>query len=92
MDAVYKTLIKRAVVNAQQYKDPQAQLDSISRGTSSWKRRGMRYSPKQIVLRIMGFRPQGAPWEKHLGGPASTAYIIVQAYSKNGVVVGTLAA
>ena len=92
MDAVYKAVIKRAVVTARQGRDFQSQLDAIGRNTSPWKRRGMKYSTMQVVLRIMGFRPHGAPWEKPLGGPASTAYIIVQAYTKKGVVVGTLAA
>jgi len=92
MNTVYKASIKRAVVNARQGKDFQAQLDAIRRNTSSWKRRGMRYTTMQVVLRIMGFRPHGTPWKKHLGGPASTSYVVVQAYTKNGVLVGTLAA
>ena len=92
MDAVYKASIKRAVVAARQGKDWQSQLDSIQRNTSPWKRRGMKYSTRQVVLRIMGFRPHKDPWKKHLGGPASMAYIIIQAYTKNKVIVGTLAA
>lgn len=72
-------------------KSPEAAMAAIQYAAGRGRLNWMRFSPRQVALRAAGFRPVGQPWRRHMGGPSSMSYVLVQDYlhTTTGSIVRT---